>query len=88
MPSPTTNAAEAYQEAARDCAGLITLLHRTLADHAASHRASPDWSHAGDLARLREALNEALLPTRNCLIEAEARAEIDDLIAQVRPDRV
>jgi hypothetical protein len=87
MPSATTPAA-AYQDAARDCAALITLLHRTLADHTAEHRSSPDWGDAGDLAALRQRLIEAIMPTRNCLIEAEALAEIEGLMRQVRPARI
>lgn len=87
MPSHATPAA-AYQDAARDCAALITLLHRTLADHTARHRAQPDWGDAGDLAALRQRLIEALRPTRNCLIEAEALAEIEALMRQVRPARI
>ena len=84
MPSPAT----AYHDAARDCSALITLLHRTLADHAAQHRANPDWSDVGDLASLRQRLYEAILPNRNCLIEAEAQAEVEALVRQVRPARV
>jgi len=87
MPSPAPPP-PAYQDAPRDCRALITLLHRTLADHAAQHRTNPDWSDAGDLAGLRQRLYEAILPTRNCLIEAEAQAEVEALVCQVRPARV
>jgi hypothetical protein len=65
MPTP----ANAYQDAARDCAALVTLLHRALADH----RADPDWADVGDLQTLRQRLYDALLPTRNCLDETEAK---------------
>ncbi len=83
-----TSPATEFQDAARDCAGLLTLLHRALADHAALHRADPDWAAVGDLTSLRHRLYEALIPTRNCQIEAEALAEIDTLLPQVRPGRV
>jgi hypothetical protein len=84
---PTTPAAE-YQNAARDCSALLTLLHRTLADHTAQHRSNPDWGDVGDLASLRQRLLEAILPTRNCLIEAEALAEVETLMRPVRPARI
>ena len=87
MPSHATPAA-AYQDAARDCAALITLLHRTLADHTAQHRSSPDWGDVGDLGSLRQRLYEAILPTRNCLIEAEAKAEVERLVRKIRPTRI
>lgn len=84
----TNSPATEYQDAARDCAGLLTLLHRALADHAAQHRADPTWAEVNDLTSLRHRLYEALIPTRNCLSEGEALAEIDCLVRQVRPGRV
>lgn len=77
-----------FTDAARDCAGLITLLHRALADHVATYGSDPDWGAVGDLTSLRHRLYEALIPTRNCLSEGEALAEIDILVRQVRPARV
>lgn len=83
-----THATDEFRDAARDCAGLVTLLHRALADHVARYRADPDWAAVGDLTSLRHRLYEALIPTRNCQDEGEALAELDGLLARVRPHRV
>lgn len=86
--SNTQNPNIAFQERACDCAGLLTLLHRALADETMRRREDADWAHVGDLQRLRENLMEALVPTRNLLDDEEAKEEIEAELKKVRPRRV
>ncbi len=84
MPATAT---ATFHDAARDCSGLLTLVHRSLAEMVAEHRQDPNWLEAGDLMLLRERLIMALLPTRNCESELEARQQISEALAEVRPAR-
>ncbi len=84
----TTNPNIEFQEAACDCAGLLTLLQRVLVDQAMNNRQDADWANVGDLQRLRQSLIDALVPTRNCLDEEEAKEEIQAELKKVRPRRV
>jgi hypothetical protein len=88
MATSTENPATAFQDAARDCVGLVTLLHRAIADRVARDRHTANGADVNDLFRLREALVQALVPTRDYCDETEAEGEINVLIAEVRPHRV
>ncbi len=81
---PTTE----FQDAARDCAGLLVLLQRALREEVKTHEAAPNWANVGDMQRLREALRQALIPTRNCWDEVEAITEIGTELAKLRKDGV
>lgn len=84
----TANPNIEFQEAACDVAGLLTLLHRFLVEQAMANRQVVDWANVGDLQLLRQNLMEALIPTRNCLDEEEAKEEIQAELKRVRPRRV
>lgn len=84
MPATAPTATAAFQDASRDILGLLILLRRHVTEDA-SH--GLNWADAGSMQALRAALIEALIPTRNCQIEAEAREEILADLARVRPSR-
>ena len=83
--SNTQNPNIALQETACDCAGLLTLLQRVLVNETKRRREDANWANVGDLQRLRQSLMEALVPTRNCLDEEEAKEEILVELKKVRP---
>jgi hypothetical protein len=87
----TPDLATEYQEIARDCAGLLTLLHRLIADDVAVARTGTiHYGHLGSLGDLRDRLYQALIP-RHCPAngcEKETRQRLASLVREVRPARV
>lgn len=86
---PTPSATEAFDAATRDCIGLLTLLHRHLADATAVRMtAGVEWSGACTAMYLREGLTDQLLMARGGISEAKTRAEIAADLAQARPAKL
>ena len=74
----------AYQDAASDCAGLLTLLNQTLDLHIEQNSPDPDRAIVNELIDLRERLYEALLPNRHDKAGTEPLEKIETCLQQFR----